>query len=141
MIPVRIQLLSPQAKTPGYAYPGDAGMDVFANETVTLAPGERHAVGTGFATEFPSDYVALVWDRSSMAVKKGIKTMAGVVDSGYRGEWKVVLINLSEAPVTIETGDKIAQAIFQRFETAAIEVVESLDDSSRGTAGFGSTGG
>jgi len=141
MIAVRVKLLSPDVKTPGYAHPGDAGMDVYANEDVTLQPGQRHAVATGFATEFPSDYVALVWDRSSMAVKKGIKTMAGVVDSGYRGEWKVVMINLGDEAVTIQKGDKIAQAIFQQFSAATIEVVEDLEDSSRGAGGFGSTGG
>lgn len=141
MLKLQVKLLETGVTPPAYAHPGDAGMDIFANESVALEPGERRAVKTGFATEFSSDYVALVWDRSSMALKKGVKTMAGVVDSGYRGEWMVVMINLGTESVSIQRGDKIAQAIFQQFATAQITLVEALNDSSRGEGGFGSTDG
>jgi len=139
MLKLKVKLFEEGVTPPVYAHPGDAGMDVYANESVVITPGERRAVKTGFATEFSPDYVALVWDRSSMALKKGVKTMAGVVDSGYRGEWMVVMINLGPEPVSINRGDKIAQAIFQQFATAEIALVEELNDSSRGVGGFGST--
>lgn len=140
MFTLRVQPLTDDVKMPEYAHSGDAGMDIFAYEDVTIAPGERRAVATGFATEFPQGYVALVWDRSSYALKHGLKTMAGVIDAGYRGEWKIVLLNTSNESFEISRGDKIAQALFQRVISPTMERVAHLEGSSRGEGGFGSTG-
>jgi dUTP pyrophosphatase len=140
MTVIKFKKLFPDARLPSYAKPGDAGMDVFAYTSVVIAPGERQVVATGIASEFSSDYVALVWDRSSLAVKQGIKTMAGVIDSGYRGEWKIALINLGKENLHIAKGDKIAQVILTPFVSAAIEEADTLSDSERGVGGFGSTG-
>jgi len=119
--------------------PSDAGIDVYTNESHTLQPGEVHAFSTGIAVEFPEGYVALLWDRSGLG-GKGIHRLAGVIDSGYRGEWKVVLTNLTDQPYEIKAGDKIIQCVLQHFEPAAIEEVEALSETVRAEAGFGSSG-
>jgi dUTP pyrophosphatase len=135
-----IQQLEPEAKLPEYAHPGDAGMDVFSLEACELVPGERCAIRTGIALQVPEGYVALVWDKSGRSVKEGLTTMAGVIDAGYRGEVQIVLINLGNDPVSIEKHQKIAQILIQPVVSATIVSTEALDDSSRGTGGFGSTG-
>lgn len=132
--------LQAEAHIPAYAHPGDAGMDVYTCETKTLEPGERYAYRTGVAVEIPEGYVGLVWDRSSRATKSGLKTMAGVIDSGYRGEVKIVLLNTSTTPVEIAAGDKIAQLLMQPVERATIIEGETLSETQRGIGGFGSTG-
>ena len=91
-----IQKLDSSAKLPEYAHIGDAGMDIYTNEEYILKPNERHLFGTGVKMAIPLGYVALVWDKSGLAVNNGIKTMAGVIDEGYRGEIKVLIINLSD---------------------------------------------
>ena len=141
MIPLKIKPLVKDLIMPSYAHEGDAGMDVFSHENYTLQPGERHVFDLGFATVLPAGYVALVWDRSSMAVKKGIRNLSGVIDSGYRGEWRLILLNLGNEPVEIKQGDKIAQILVQKVERAEITVVDSLDDSKRGEDWCGSSGG
>ncbi len=137
---INIKKINDQAKIPEYAHPGDAGMDIFSVEEITLKPGERHAVATGIAMQIPDGYVGLVWDKSGRAIKEGITTMAGVVDSGYRGEVKIVLINLSQEPVQVEKHQKIAQMLIQPIQSATVSEVEELDDTARGEGGFGSTG-
>jgi dUTP pyrophosphatase len=132
--------LHQEARIPHYAHPGDAGMDVYTNEAKTLQPDERHAFSTGVCMEIPEGYVALVWDRSGRAIKEGLKTMAGVIDSGYRGEVKIALLNTSTTPVSINPGDKIAQILIQAIERAEIQEVAELSDTQRGEGGFGSTG-
>jgi len=132
--------LTPEAQIPQYAHPGDAGMDLKTIESRVLNAGERYAFPTGICMEMPSGYVALVWDRSGRAVKEGLKTMAGVIDSGYRGEIKVALLNTSTQSITIHAGEKIAQMLIQPIERPVIQEVEELSDSSRGVGGFGSTG-
>lgn len=139
MVPFHVKKLAPNAKIPAKGNPTDAGIDVFTNESYTLAPGEVHAFSTGIAVAIPDGYVALIWDRSGLGVK-GVHRLAGVIDSGYRGEWKIVLVNLSKEPVEVKTGDKIAQCVLQEFEQADIAEVDSLPESIRGEKGFGSSG-
>ncbi|MFH1426711.1 MAG: dUTP diphosphatase [Candidatus Kerfeldbacteria bacterium] len=137
---VKVQKLHENAKIPEYAHQGDAGMDIFALEEVTLQPGQRHAVPTGIAMQIPTGHVALVWDKSGRAVKEGLKTMAGVIDEGYRGEVKIVLNNLGQEPVVIEKHQKIAQILIQPVVSPSVELVDALDATDRGEGGFGSTG-
>ncbi|MEK7496213.1 MAG: dUTP diphosphatase [Patescibacteria group bacterium] len=127
-------------KTPTYANHDDAGLDLYSAENFVLKPGERRAIETGVKMEIPEGYVGLVWDKSGLAVNDGIKTMAGVVDAGYRGEIKIVLINLSNQNFEIKKGQKIAQMLIQKIEHPKIEIVEFLNESNRGEGGFGSTG-
>ena len=124
---------------PEYATEGAAGADLRAAESVTLPAGGRAAVATGVSVEIPAGYVGLVWPRSGLAVRHGIDTLAGVIDSDYRGEVKVVLVNHGPEPLAIAPGDRVAQLLVQpvarvRFTRAA------LAPSGRGAAGFGSTG-
>ena len=124
---------------PEYATDGAAGADLRAAESVTLPAGGRAAVATGVSVEIPAGYVGLVWPRSGLAVRHGIDTLAGVIDSDYRGEVKVVLVNHGPEPWAVAPGDRIAQLLIQpvaraRFTRAA------LAPSGRGAGGFGSTG-
>ncbi|OGY86295.1 MAG: hypothetical protein A2233_02935 [Candidatus Kerfeldbacteria bacterium RIFOXYA2_FULL_38_24] len=136
-----IKKLFADAKIPQYAHPDDAGMDFFAQEDVIFKAGERKAIGTGVALKIPQGYVGLFWDKSSRALTNGLKTMAGVIDAGYRGEIKVVLLNSSPKRVMIKKGEKIAQILIQPVVHPSLrEVAEFTDKTSRGTNGFGSTG-
>lgn len=125
---------------PSYAHPGDAGLDLYAAETTTVAPGQNVAVPTGVAMEIPDGYVGLIWDKSGLAIKNRLKTLGGVVDSGYRGEVLVGMINLSSEPYTFEKRHKVAQMVIQKKEDVRVEEVDELSDTVRGTGGFGSTG-
>ncbi len=136
---LHIQKLDPAARVPVRAYEHDAGLDLFSLERHTLAPGEGRVFKTGIALEIDPGYVGLVWDRSSMG-KRGIKTLGGVIDSGYRGEVGVILWNLSKEPQEIQAGDKIAQLLIQPVSTPATREVELLSRSDRGSGGFGSSG-
>jgi len=137
---LKIKKLHPDAKIPSYAHPGDAGMDVFALESLTLAPGERGLVRTGIALEFPEGYVLLMWDKSGISTKHGITTLAGVIDAGYRGEIQIGVVNLGQDSHTFEKGSKVAQILVQPIVRAEIQEVEKLSESIRGEGGFGSTG-
>ena len=137
---IKIKKLRPEAKLPHYAHPGDAGLDLFSAETLTIKVGERAKIGTGIAAEFPPGYVGLVWDKSGLATDHGLKNLGGVIDAGYRGEYFVTLINLGQEDYTIEKHHKIAQLLIQKIEHPNIVETEILSDSSRGAAGFGSTG-
>lgn len=139
MIPFEVKKLDPAARLPHKENPADAGIDLFTNESYTLAPGETHMFSTGIAGAIPEGYVALFWDRSGLG-SKGIHRLAGVVDSEYRGEWKIVLTNLTPDPYEITAGDKIVQCIIQRFEPVVIKEVEELSKTLRGDKGFGSSG-
>jgi dUTP pyrophosphatase len=125
---------------PDYATAGAAGADLRASEALTLAPGERAAVPTGLSLEIPPGHVGLVWPRSGLAVRSGIDTLAGVIDSDYRGEVKVVLVNHGREPVAIAKGDRIAQLLVQPVARATFTRA-TLAPTSRGAGGFGSTGG
>ncbi|MCW2781316.1 MAG: dUTP diphosphatase [Marmoricola sp.] len=144
MVEISIRRLDDGLPLPSYAHPGDAGADVFATQDVTLAPGERALVPTGIALALPEGYVALVHPRSGLANRHGISIVnaPGTIDAGYRGEVKVLLVNLDPTtPVTLHRGDRIAQLVIQRFETANFVEVDDLPDSARGVGGYGSTGG
>ncbi len=127
---------------PAYATGGAAGMDVVAAEALTLAPSARAAVATGFAIAIPDGYEVQVRPRSGLAIKHGITCLntPGTIDSDYRGEVKVILINLGDTPFAIERGDRIAQLVPAPVQRATLEIVDILDDTLRGSGGFGSTG-
>ncbi len=127
---------------PAYATGGAAGMDVVSAEALTLAPGARHAVATGFAMAIPEGYEVQVRPRSGLALKHGVTCVnsPGTIDSDYRGEVKVILANLGSAPFEIARGDRIAQLVPAPVPHAVLDEVESLDDTARGAGGFGSTG-
>lgn len=137
---LKIKKLSPDAILPSFAHEGDAGMDLFAIENICLKSGEITKIKTGLSMEFPEDYVGLVLDKSGLASNHGLKNMGGVMDSGYRGEWIVSLINLSKEDYVIEKGHKIAQTVFYKIERPKIDLVDSLSETSRGAGSFGSTG-
>lgn len=139
MLTFKVKKISPSAILPTKNDPTDAGIDIFTNEAHTLKPGETYMFSTGICVEFPKGYVALLWDRSGLG-SKGIHRLAGVIDSGYRGEWKVVLFNTTKKPFTIAKGDKIVQCILQKFEPTKITEVKDLKVSQRGARGFGSSG-
>ncbi len=128
---------------PAYATSGAAGMDVLAAEDVVLSPGMRYPVATGFALAIPAGYEVQVRPRSGLALKHGITlpNTPGTIDSDYRGELKVILINLGDADFPIARGDRIAQLVLAPVTLAAWEEVDDLDDTARGAGGFGSTGG
>ena len=128
---------------PAYATDGAAGMDVVAAEDATLAPGARHAVATGLAMAIPQGYEIQVRPRSGLALKHGISVpnTPGTIDSDYRGELKVILINLGDAPFDVRRGDRIAQLVLAPVVQATWLEVDHLDETARGTGGFGSTGG
>lgn len=125
---------------PKYATRDDAGMDLFAIESVTVEPMQRAQISIGIAMEIPEGYVGLVWDKSGLSHKFGIKTLGGVIDSGYRGEIKVGVVNLGKEKYIFEKGHKVAQMIIQKKETPELVEVEELSDSERGHGAFGSTG-
>jgi dUTP pyrophosphatase len=125
---------------PDYASAGAAGADLRASEEVEIAPGARAAVPTGVRLQIPPGHVGLVWPRSGLAVRHGIDTLAGVIDSDYRGEVRVVLVNHGEEPFRVARGDRIAQLLVQPVERAAFVAVAAIDETERGGGGFGSTG-
>ena len=143
-VDIALRRLDPELPAPSYAHPGDAGADLLTTVDVTLAPGERALVPTGIAIALPHGYVALVHPRSGLAARHGLSIVntPGTVDAGYRGEIKVLLINLDpHEPIVLLRGDRVAQLIIQRVETARFVDVEVLPESIRGTGGYGSTGG
>jgi dUTP pyrophosphatase len=144
MVEVLLHRLSEHAVLPAYAHPGDAGADLCATVEVHLAPGERALVPTGIAMAVPDGYVALIHPRSGLAARCGLSIVntPGTVDSGYRGEIKVLLVNLDpREDVVLARGDRMAQVVLQQVERAKFVEVDQLPESSRGTGGYGSTGG
>ncbi|NEQ52398.1 MAG: dUTP diphosphatase [Leptolyngbya sp. SIO3F4] len=141
-ITIKFQKLSPAAIIPSYAHPGDAGADLVAIAQHTLAPMQRLAIPTGLAAEIPQGYEIQVRPRSSLALKHGITVLntPGTVDAGYRGEIKVILINLGETSFEIVPGQRIAQIVIAPVTQAEFLITEHLSESQRGEGGFGSTG-
>ena len=137
---IKIKKLKPEAILPSYAHPSDVGLDLHIIEDYELQPGERRDFDIGFALEFPEGYAAIIKDKSSLPKKAGIHTMGGVYDAGYRGEYNVILINLSDEPYKIKKGDKIAQLVIFPVVIAELEEVDDLSQTSRGLGRFGSTG-
>jgi len=141
---VAVRRLDPQLPLPGYAHPGDAGLDLHARDDVLLAPGERALVATGIAIALPQGYAAFTHPRSGLAARHGISIVnaPGTVDAGYRGEILVNLVNLDPRDsFQIHRGDRIAQLVIQRVEHALLVEVDSLPDSARGDTGHGASGG
>lgn len=130
------------AKEPEYANPGDAGADLRSVESVRIPAGGRALVNTGISAALPEGTVAMVCPRSGLAVKNGITVLnaPGIIDSGYRGEWGVVLLNTSHDDFDINVGDKIAQVVLVPFISGSFVHVDELDSTERGSGGFGSTG-
>ena len=140
---IEVQRLDRGLPLPSYAREGDAGLDLYAAETVTLTPGARAAVGTGIAVALPDGCAGLILPRSGLALRHGLGLVnaPGLIDAGYRGEIRVLFVNHDrEASVTLARGDRIAQLVVQRVETAELIEVETLPPSVRGAGGFGSTG-
>jgi len=133
-------LVGAGAALPEYGSSGAAGADLRASEAVVIPPGGRAAVPTAVRLEIPPGHAGLVWPRSGLAVRHGIDTLAGVIDSDYRGEVRVVLVNHGDQPFTIAAGDRVAQLLVQRVERATFFAVPSVENTDRGQAGFGSTG-
>ena len=137
---MKVQLLTPEAFVPTRGSAGAAGLDLSAAESVYLYPEQRALVDTGIAIALADNEVGLIWPRSGWAVKYGVDTLAGVVDSDYRGSVKVALINHGEQAINIKPGNRIAQLIVQKCWIAEPEVVDYAENTQRGTGGFGSTG-
>ncbi len=125
---------------PSYATDGSAGADLRAAAAVVLQPGAQTTVATGVRLSIPAGHVGLIWPRSGLAVRHGIDTLAGVIDSDYRGEVMVVLVNHGTEPVSIAPGDRVAQVLFQKVERARLVAADVLDATGRDAGGFGSTG-
>jgi dUTP pyrophosphatase len=142
-VTLRFRRLSAAARPPAQAHEGDAGYDLHAAEAVTIGPGERASVATGIAVAIPAGQAGLVVPRSGLAARHGISVVnaPGLIDSGYRGELRVLLLNTDRLePFSVEPGDRIAQLVLVVVETPELEEVAELDETARGAGGFGSTG-
>ncbi|MBY4798000.1 dUTP diphosphatase [Collinsella sp. AGMB00827] len=142
-IHIQIKRLDSSVDLPAYAHEADAGLDLRSNETLTIPPYGRALVSTGLAIALPQGYAGFVQPRSGMALKQGltIANTPGLIDAGYRGELKVICINLDpHTEVHIERGERIAQLVIQEVPSVVLEEVAELDDTERGAGGFGSSG-
>jgi dUTP pyrophosphatase len=142
-VTLRFRRLTEAGRAPAQAHDGDAGYDLHAAETVTIGPGERASVGTGIAVAIPPGRAGLVVPRSGLAARHGISVVnaPGLIDSGYRGELRVLLLNTDrETSFAVEPGDRIAQLVLVAVEAPPLEESELLDETARGAGGFGSTG-
>ena len=142
-ITVPIKRLDPTVELPRYAYPGDAGLDIRANETVDIPPLARVLISTGLAVAIPDGFAGFMQPRSGMALKKGlsIANTPGLIDAQYRGELKVIAVNLdTHETIHIEKGERIAQLVIQEVPGVELVEVDELDDTERGSGGFGSSG-
>ena len=128
------------SKIPSRANFNDAGFDLYSDENITIKANSRQTIKTGVAFQIQRGFAGLIWPRSGLAVKQGIDVLAGVIDSGYRGEVMVCLYNTSNEDVKIDHGDRVAQIIFQELPMVSLLSIDTLDDSQRGSNGFGSTG-
>ena len=135
-----VEKLDPEAKIPTFAYDGDAGADLFSVENQEILPGETTAIKTGIRVAIPKGYGGFIWDKSGLARNHRLTTLAGVIDSNYRGEIQVVIANIGTLPYHVEKGAKIAQLIIAAVETPEIEVGQITEKTERGEKGFGSSG-
>ena len=143
VIQLPIKRLDPSVELPSYAYSGDAGLDLRANEDVTLQPYERRLVSTGLAIAIPEGYAGFLQPRSGMALKRGLSlaNTPGLIDAHYRGELKVIAVNLdAHEPIHIKRGERIAQLVIQKVPVVNLVEVDELDETDRGAGGFGSSG-
>jgi dUTP pyrophosphatase len=136
---LKVKKINKEAKLPVYGHKGDAGLDLFSCVECVLAAGETRPIPTGIQVAIPEGQVGLVWDKSGISLK-GVHRLAGVIDAGYRGEVRVVMVNLGREPFVINKWMKIAQLLVQPVQEVRVIEVEELDDTSRGDKGFGSTG-
>lgn len=137
---MRFKKLHPEAKVPTYAYPTDAGLDLYTVEDFSLEPGERHSVPTGIAVAVPAGHVGLIWDKSGVSQKRGIKGLGGVIDEEYRGEVFIGVVNVGNEVQEFAAGDKVAQLIIQKVEHPKLVEVDEFEQTARGEGAFGSTG-
>ncbi len=139
---ISVQMLDAELPKPRRAHSSDAGLDLASADSFILGVGERQSVGTGIAVAIPEGHAGLVLPRSGLATKHGIGIVnsPGLIDSGYRGEIRVLLINHGDAPVTVSRGDRIAQLVVSPVVVLDVEVVDELDSTERGAGGFGSSG-
>lgn len=139
---ISVQMLDTELPKPQRAHGSDAGLDLTSVDSFTLEAGERRSVGTGIAVAIPEGHAGLVLARSGLAAKHGIGIVnsPGLIDSGYRGEIRVLLINHGDTPVTISRGDRIAQLVVSSVVLVNVEIVDQLDSTQRGVSGFGSSG-
>jgi len=137
---IKIEKLHPDAKLPTYAHGTDAGMDLYACEETSIPAHGRVLVSTGLAMGIPGGYVGLVWDKSGISYKVGLKVIGGVVDAGYRGEIFVGIMNTTDEDYTFYKSDKVAQMLIQKVEHPELVQVDELDETPRGDGAFGSTG-
>lgn len=136
---LKVKRINKKAKLPNYSHQGDAGLDVFSVVDYNLKSQEIKAIPTGIKIAIPEGFVGLIWDKSGLALK-GVHCLAGVIDSGYRGEVKVVMVNLSQQLFEIKKGMKIAQILIQPVMGVRVVEVEELEKTDRGAKGFGSSG-
>lgn len=136
---LKVKKLRKDAKLPIYQHAWDAGLDLFSVIDYVLKNGEVKAIPAGIQVAIPEGYVGLIWDKSGISLQ-GVHRLAGVIDSGYRGEVRVVMVNLGDKPFVIEKGMKIAQLLIQKVAEAKVVEVKELDETPRGEKGFGSTG-
>ena len=137
-----VRRLDPSLPLPNYAHEGDAGLDLYSAEDVVIAPGRRALIRTGVALAIPPGYAGFVQPRSGLALKQGLSFVnaPGLIDSHYRGEVKVIAVNLDHAvPIPVKRGDKIAQLVVQSVERCVLNEVDELGDTVRGEGGFGSS--
>lgn len=137
---LRFKKIHKDAKIPSYAYKGDAGLDLYIPESLIIKKGERKSVALGIAIEIPDGYVGILFDKSGLSHKYGLKSYGGIIDSGYRGEIHVGMMNLSDLDYEFKTGEKIIQILIIPIVQAEVVEVDDLSDSDRGTGAFGSSG-
>lgn len=137
---VKIKRLDKTIEVPKYVHEGDAGFDIRSGEDVLIKAGEKVIISTKLSMSVPEGYVGLIWDRSGLAARNSLHCLSGVLDSGYRGEIKVIMVNLSEEDFHIEKGMRIAQMLIQPCIRARLEEVDTLSETKRGDGRFGSTG-
>jgi dUTP pyrophosphatase len=137
---IKFKRINDDAVIPNYAHPQDAGMDLYTPIPFELEPGERKSIPLGLCIEIPEGYVGLMWDKSGLSHKYGIKTFGGVIDAGYTGEIHVGVMNLSNKFFKFDKGHKVAQLLIQKIENVELVEVENLGESERGENRFGSTG-
>lgn len=136
---LKVKKLRHEAKLPTRAHHDDAGLDIYCCDAITIPPRTTVKIPTGIAYEVPDGYCIFAWDKGSLG-SKGIKTLGGVLDSGYRGELFIPIHNLNDVPYVFESGDKVAQMVIQKVELWEVEETDELSETKRGTGGFGSTG-
>ena len=137
---LKVKKLDNEVILPSYAKEGDAALDLRSIENVIIKPGQKAVIKTGLKLAIPQGHVGLIWDRSSIAINHDIHAIAGVIDSGFRGEVNVILKNLGDKDFQINKNDRIAQLIIQPYLKAQLQTVEELDETDRNEGGFGSTG-